>query len=82
MNKFFIEQQELASPPARERVATLLSEGAVELFSAGGLPRMFKKDGSFYHREEAADSMSFYLFAYYNQCVQAPVKWAYSADWA
>jgi len=41
---------------------------------------MFKKDGSFYHREEAADTLAFYLFAFYNQCIQAPVTWAYTQD--
>ena len=72
----------VADPGLAEDSILMGEKSAVELFSAGGLPRMFKKDGSFYHREEAADSMSFYLFAYYNQCIQAPVKWAYSADWA
>jgi len=51
---------------------------AVELFSAGGIPRMFKKDGSFYHREETADTLAFYLFGFYNQCIQAPVTWSYT----
>jgi hypothetical protein len=53
---------------------------AVELYSAGGAPRMFDKDGNFYQRTDDADSISFYLFAYYNQIVPAPVAWAYTAD--
>lgn len=71
----------VVSDPALAEEAVLMGEkSAVELFSAGGLPRMFKKDGSFYHREETADTLAFYLFGFYNQCVQAPVKWAYAAD--
>lgn len=71
----------VVSDPAVVENAVLMGEkGAVELFSAGGLPRMFKKDGSFYHREETADTLAFYLFGFYNQCIQAPVKWSYTPD--
>ena len=71
----------IVSDPSLAEEAVLMGEkSAVELFSAGGLPRMFKKDGSFYHREENADTLAFYLFGFYNQCVQAPVKWSYTAD--
>jgi hypothetical protein len=71
----------VVSDPGLAEEAVLMGEkSAVELFSAGGLPRMFKKDGSFYHREETADNLAFYLFGFYNQCIQAPVKWAYAAD--
>jgi len=70
----------VADPAVAENACLMGEKGAVELFSAGGLPRMFKKDGSFYHREETADNLAFYLFAFYNQCVQAPVTWAYTAD--
>ena len=69
----------VAVPALAEDSFIMGERSAVELFSAGGLPRMFKKDGSFYHREEAADTLAFYLFAYYNQCVQAPAKWAYTS---
>jgi hypothetical protein len=72
----------IAEPALAEDSLLMGERGAVELFSAGGLPRMFKKDGSFYHREETADNIAFYLFGFYNQVVQAPIKWAYSSDWA
>lgn len=70
----------VADPAVAEESMFMGEKSAVELFSAGGLPRMFKKDGSFYHREETADTLAFYLFGFYNQVVQAPVKWAYTAD--
>lgn len=71
----------IVAEPALAPDTSLMGEkGAVELFSAGGLPRMFKKDGSFYHREETADTLAFYLFAFYGQCLQAPVTWAYTSD--
>jgi hypothetical protein len=70
----------VSDPAVAENAMYMGEKSAVELFSAGGLPRMFKKDGSFYHREETADTLAFYLFGFYNQVVQAPVKWAYTAD--
>ena len=72
----------IAEPALAEDSLLMGERSAVELFSAGGLPRMFKKDGSFYPREETADNIAFYLFGFYNQVVQAPIKWAYSSDWA
>jgi hypothetical protein len=44
----------------------------MELYSAGGVPRMFNKDGNFYHREETADTLAFYLFGFYGLVVQNP----------
>lgn len=70
----------VAEPALAPDTSLMGEKGAVELFSAGGLPRMFKKDGSFYHREETADTLAFYLFAFYGQCLQAPVTWAYTSD--
>lgn len=70
----------IADPGVVEDTYLMGRRSAVELFSAGGLPRMFKKDGSFYHREEDADTISFYLFGYYEQCLQAPVAWSYCTD--
>jgi hypothetical protein len=70
----------VSDPAVAENAMYMGEKAAVELFSAGGLPRMFKKDGSFYHREETADNLAFYLFGFYNQLIQAPVKWAYTAD--
>lgn len=70
----------VAAPALAEDTIAMGERSAVELFSAGGLPRMFKKDGSFYHREEGADTLAFYLFGYYNQVVQSPIKWAYRTD--
>lgn len=70
----------VAAPALAEDTVAMGERSAVELFSAGGLPRMFKKDGSFYHREEGADTLAFYLFGYYNQVVQSPIKWAYRSD--
>ena len=70
----------VADPALAEDSMLMGERSAVELFSAGGLPRMFKKDGSFYHREETADTLAFYLFGFYNQSLQAPVKWAYTSD--
>lgn len=70
----------VAEPALAEDTSLMGEKGAVELFSAGGVPRMFKKDGSFYHREETADTLAFYLFAFYGQCIQAPVKWAYTSN--
>ena len=70
----------VSDPGLAEDSMAMGEKSAVELFSAGGLPRMFKKDGSFYHREETADSLAFYLFGFYNQCIQAPVKWAYTTS--
>lgn len=71
----------IIAEPALVADTSLMGEkGAVELFSAGGLPRMFKKDGNFYHREETADTLAFYLFGFYNQALQAPVTWAYTSD--
>ena len=70
----------IADPAVAQDTSFMGKKSAVELFSAGGVPRMFKKDGSFYHREEAADTLAFYLFAFYNQCIQAPVTWAYTSD--
>jgi hypothetical protein len=70
----------VATPALAEDSIAMGERSAVELFSAGGLPRMFKKDGSFYHREEGADTLAFYLFGYYNQVVQSPIKWAYRTD--
>jgi hypothetical protein len=70
----------VADPAVVENDVLMGERSAVELFSAGGLPRMFKKDGSFYHREEAADTLAFYLFGFYNQCIQSPVKWSFTDD--
>lgn len=55
----------------------MLDLSSIEMFSAGGAPRMFNKDGSFYHREETADTLAFYLFGFYNQLVQNPGSCSY-----
>lgn len=55
----------------------LLDLSTIELFSAGGLPRMFDKDGNFYHRTESLDELSFYLFGFYNQVIQHPGSCSY-----
>ena len=70
----------IADPAVKPDTSFMGKREAVELFSAGGVPRMFRKDGNFYHREETADTLAFYLFGFYNQCLQAPVTWAYTAD--
>ena len=51
-----------------------------ELFSAGGLPSMFDKDGNFYHREETLDTIAFYLYGFYNKQTQKPGKHVYVSD--
>jgi hypothetical protein len=51
-----------------------------ELFSAGGLPSMFDKDGNFYHREETLDTLAFYLYGFYNKQTQKPGKNVYISD--
>jgi hypothetical protein len=51
-----------------------------ELFSAGELPSMFDKDGNFYHREEALDTIAFYLYGFYNLQTQAPGRHIYIPD--
>lgn len=51
-----------------------------ELFSAGGLPSMFDKDGNFYHREESLDNIAFYLYGFYNKQTQKPGKHVYVSD--
>ena len=43
----------------------MIDTGTMEMYSAGGVPRLFNKDGNFYHREETADSLAFYLFGFY-----------------
>jgi hypothetical protein len=48
------------------------TSSGMELYSAGGVPRMFNKDGNFYHREETADTLAFYLFGFYGLVVQNP----------
>ncbi len=68
----------IADPGLVQDSMAMGEKAAAELFSAGGVPRMFNKDGNFYHREEAADTLAFYLFGFYNQVIQAPVKWAYT----
>ena len=70
----------VADPALKPQSLAMGARSEFELFSAGGLPRMFNKDGNFYHREEAADTLAFYLFGFYNQCIQAPVTWAYGSD--
>jgi hypothetical protein len=72
----------VAEPALAEDSLLMGDKDVVELFSAGGLPRMFNKDGSFYHREEDGDSLSFYLYGYFNQVCVEPIRWAYSTDWA
>ncbi|HUW94434.1 MAG TPA: hypothetical protein VMW58_01490 [Anaerolineae bacterium] len=52
--------------------AFILDTRAVELYSAGPVPSMFNEDGSFYHRYEGADSLSFYLYAFYGLAIQDP----------
>jgi hypothetical protein len=70
----------VSDPAVKADTSFMGDKDEVELFSAGGVPRMFKADGSFYHREEGADTLAFYLFAFYNQCIQSPVTWAYTPD--
>lgn len=60
--------------------AYLLDMRRWELFSAGALPSMFDKDGNFYHREESADTLAFYLYGFYNLQTQAPGRHVYISD--
>ena len=52
--------------------AFILDTRAIELYSAGPVPSLFNEDGSFYHRTEAADTLEFYLFAFYGLSIQDP----------
>lgn len=52
--------------------AFILDTRAIELYSAGPVPSLFNDDGSFYHRTEAADTLEFYLFAFYGLSIQDP----------
>jgi hypothetical protein len=56
------------------------TSSGMELYSAGGVPRMFNKDGNFYHREETADTLAFYLFGFYGLVVQNPGGNSYVSD--
>lgn len=58
----------------------LLDLESIELFSAGGLPRMFDKDGNFYHRTQSLDEISFYLYGFYGHLVQNPGGNSYVTD--
>lgn len=62
----------ISDPNCQQNVGYVLDTRTNELFSAGGVPRMFGKDGSIYHREESADTLAFYLFGFYNLCIQNP----------
>lgn len=62
----------ISDPNCPQNVGYMLDTRTNELFSAGGVPRMFGKDGSIYHREETADTLAFYLFGFYNLCIQNP----------
>jgi len=55
-----------------EDQAFILDTRAIELYSAGPVPSMFNEDGSFYHRTEQADTLEFYLFAFYGLSIQDP----------
>jgi len=62
----------ISDPNCQQNVGYMLDTRTNELFSAGGVPRMFGKDGNIYHREENADTLAFYLFGFYNLCIQNP----------
>jgi hypothetical protein len=70
----------VSEPAVGSDTAFMGDRDAVELYSAGGVPRMFDKDGNFYSRTTDADSISFYLFGFYNQIVQSPVSWSFKSD--
>jgi hypothetical protein len=63
----------VAEPAVASDTYFMIDTGSgMELYSAGGVPRMFNKDGNFYHREETADTLAFYLFGFYGLVVQNP----------
>jgi len=63
----------VAEPAVGSDTYFMIDTGSgMELYSAGGVPRMFNKDGNFYHREETADTLAFYLFGFYGLVVQNP----------
>lgn len=70
----------ISDPGQPADTAYLLDMRRWELFSAGALPSMFDKDGNFYHREETADTLAFYLYGFYNLQTQAPGRHVYISD--
>lgn len=52
--------------------AFILDTRAIELYSAGPVPSLFNEDGSFYHRTETADELTFYLYGFYGLSIQDP----------
>jgi hypothetical protein len=62
----------LSDPNMTPNKSYMIDTRTHELFSAGGAPRMFKKDGSFYQRAVSLDEISFYLFGFYNLSIQNP----------
>jgi hypothetical protein len=62
----------VADRHTRDDEAFILDTRAIELYSAGPVPSLFNEDGSFYHRLEAADTLEFYLFAFYGLSIQDP----------
>jgi hypothetical protein len=58
----------------------MLDTRVISLFSAGELPSLFNRDGSFYHRSETADEISFYLYGFYNMIVKQPGRCAFLQD--
>jgi hypothetical protein len=58
----------------------ILDTRTVELYSTNGLPSMFRRDGSFYHRTETADEISFYLYGFYGLSCQYPGRNSWVQD--
>jgi hypothetical protein len=70
----------ISDPQVRADTLFMLDTRVIELFSAGELPSLFNRDGSFYHRSETADEISFYLYGFYNMIVKQPGRNAFLQD--
>ena len=60
--------------------AFILDTRKIEVYSTNSLPSLFNKDGSFYHRTETADELSFYLYGFYGLSIQEPGSCSWVQD--
>jgi hypothetical protein len=60
--------------------AFILDTRKIEVYSTNALPSLFNKDGSFYHRTETADELSFYLYGFYGMSIQEPGSCSWVQD--
>jgi hypothetical protein len=60
--------------------AFVLDTRVLELYSTNSLPSLFNRDGSFYHRTQDADELSFYLYGFYGLSIQEPGRCSWIQD--